>query len=138
MELVGDADGDLVEVVEDVELGEGDGVDAVQELGVAGGDRVEPAAAARAAGDGAELVAAAAQELAGRVGQLARERAAADPRGVGLEHADGAVDPRRRHAGAGAGAAGGRVGAGDVGIGAVVDVQQRPLGAFEQEALAFA
>src|SRR6185312_1587239 len=105
VQLVGDADGDLVEVVEHVELGQRHGADTVEELAVAGRHRVEPAAAPGPAGDGAELVAAMAQDLARGVRQLAGEGAAADARGVGLEQAHGAVDSRRRHAGARAGAA---------------------------------
>ncbi len=74
-----------------------------------------------------------AQPLAGRVEQLRREGAFADPRRVGLDDRDDPVDPVRRHPAAGACAAGGRVGGGDEGVRAVVDVQQRRLAALEQD-----
>ncbi len=68
--------------------------------------------------------------------QLRRERAGAHPRGVRLEDADHRGDPGRADAGPGAGPAGGRVGRGDERVGAVVDVQQRALGALQQHGLA--
>ena len=67
---------------------------------------------------------------------LGRERAAADARRVGLHDADHVVDVPRRHAGAAGDADARAVAAGDERIGAVVDVEQRALGAFEQNPLA--
>jgi hypothetical protein len=67
--------------------------------------------------------------------QFGRERAAADARGVGLGDAEHVVDRVRADAGAGQRAADGGVGRGDVGIGAVVDVEQRALRALEQHRL---
>ena len=64
VQLIADADLDLVEAVENVELGERDAVDAAGAHGLAHQHGVEPAAAARAAGDGAEFVAALAERLA--------------------------------------------------------------------------
>src|SRR5690606_3416745 len=92
--------------------------------------------AARAASGGAIFLAAVADALADLVVQLRRERAAADAGGVGLGDAQHVVDRVRADAGAGQRAAGGGVGGRDVGIGAVVDVQQRPLRTLEQHALA--
>lgn len=60
---------------------------------------------------------------------------AAHARGVRLEDADHAADLRRAHARARAGAARGRVGGGDEGVRAVVDVQQRALAALEEDDL---
>ena len=98
--------------------------------------RVEPAAAALAPGHRAELVPALAEPLAVGVVQLGRERARADPGGVGLddaEHEPGGA--RAEPAAAGDGAADG-VRAGDERIGAVIDVEQHALRAFEQDAAA--
>ena len=75
VELVADADLQLLEAVEHVELGQRDAVDAARRAGLAHQRRVEPAAAALAPGDGAELVAALAEALADRVVELGRERA---------------------------------------------------------------
>ena len=72
-----------------------------------------------------------------RVGQVAvelgRKRARADPRLVGLDHAPHLVDVLGPHAGADARRAGDRVGRGDERIRAVIDVQQRALGALEEQ-----
>ena len=99
---------------------------------------VEPAAAALAPGVDAEFLAAAADLLADLVVQLGRERALADPGRVGLADAEHIADRARAHAGAGRRLRRHRVGRGDVGIGAVVDVEQRALRALEQDALALA
>ena len=64
------------------------------------------------------------------------EGAGADARGVGFGDGDDLVDLRRAEAGADTGAARRRVGRGDIGIGAEVDVEQRGLRAFEQDFLA--
>src|SRR4029079_11208316 len=53
-----------------------------------------------------------------------------------LEHADRTGQAGRRHAGAGAGAARRRARARDVRVGAVIEVEQRPLRPLEQQALA--
>src|SRR5690606_13247377 len=130
--LVGDADLQLLHAVEHVELGDAQAGDAVDGHRALEGDDVHPAAAARTAGGGAVLGTAVADALADLVVQLGRERAAADAGGVGLGDAQHVIDVLRAHAGAGQRATDGGVGAGDVGIGAVVDVQQRALGALEQ------
>src|SRR3954452_9248394 len=82
-DVVAGADGDLVEIIEDVELRQRDLVEAVEHRRGAHDREVEPAGAARPAGDGAELVATPAEMLAVRVAfELRRERAAADARRV--------------------------------------------------------
>ena len=103
--------------------------------GLAHQHRVEPAAAALAARDGAEFVAAFAEALADLVVQLGGERAFADARGVGLGDAEHEADGARPEARARRRLAGDRVRRGDVRIGAVIDVEQRALRAFEQHAL---
>ena len=54
VDLVADADGNLVELVEHVELGDDQPLGAVDLVGVAEQGNVEPAAAAGAAGDRAD------------------------------------------------------------------------------------
>ena len=68
--------------------------------------------------------------------ELGRERAGADAGGVGLGDPPDLVDVLRADAGAGAGAAGHDVGRGHERIGAVVDVEQRALGALEEDGAA--
>ena len=65
--------------------------------------------------------------------ELGRERAGADAGRVRLRDAPDLVDVLRADAGAGAGAAGHEVRAGDERIGAVVDVEQRALRALEDD-----
>ena len=138
VEPVADADLELGQLVEHVELGERDAVDAGDLARLAHQAGVEPAAAARPPGHRAELDAALAEQPAGLVLELGRERPLAHPRGVGLGDAEHVVDRARAHAGAGRGLRRHGVRRGDERIGAVVDVEQRPLRAFEQDALALA
>ena len=70
--------------------------------------------------------------------QFGRERPLADARRVGLGDAEHVVDGARAEAGAGRRLRRHGVGRGDERIGAVVDVEQRALRAFEQDALALA
>ncbi len=79
-----------------------------------------------------------AEELADFIGQLGRERTFANAGRIGLGDAEDIAERARAHAGAGSGLAGDRVRRGDEGIGAVVDVEQRALRAFEQDARALA
>src|SRR5215472_12681164 len=132
--VIGDADRDLVEAGQHVELGDEQVGDAVHPGGVPRDHRVEPAGAPGSAGGHAELAAGRAQPLAGRVVELSREGPGADPRGVGLDDADHLADVRRADAGADAGAARRRVGGGDERVRAVIHVKQRPLRAFQQHA----
>ena len=68
--------------------------------------------------------------------ELGRERPLPHPGRVRLDDADDPVQPGRRDAGAGAGAAGGRRGRRHERVGAVVDVEQRRLAGLEQYRLA--
>src|SRR6185312_325619 len=104
----GGADLEFWKTVEDIELGQRDAGDARDLHRLAHHHRIEPTAAPLAPGDDAELLAARAQQLAGRVLEFGRERPAADAGGVGLgnaqHEADGArpdASPRRRLAGMG-------------------------------------
>ena len=65
--------------------------------------------------------------------ELRRERSGAHAGGVGLGDPDDAVEVARPQSGACAGAAGGRVRRRDVGVGAMVEVEERRLGALEQD-----
>ena len=69
--------------------------------------------------------------------KFGRERTFADAGAVGLGDAEDVVEHVRTDAGAGAGRAGDGVGARDVRVRTVVDVEHRALGAFEEELLAF-
>src|SRR6476659_4973690 len=73
-QAVGDADGQLGELGENVELGEGERGEAVDPDGVTERDEVEPAAAAAAAGNGAVLAAEVTQLLLLGTLDLGRER----------------------------------------------------------------
>ncbi len=77
-----------------------------------------------------------AQPLADLVVELGRERARADPGGIGLDDAEHEAGCRGAEPGAGGGGAGDGVGRGDERIGAVIDVEQHALRALEQDAAA--
>ena len=96
VDLVRDADRDLLPAGQHVELGQDEVGDAVDPGRVARDRGVEPAAAAGTAGRRAVLAAGLAQGLAVVVEQLGRERAVADAGRVRLEDADDPVDVRRR------------------------------------------
>src|SRR4030042_5795439 len=91
-DAVGGGDANLVELVEDVELGERNGLDPVPAHRGARSHRVEPARAARPAGGSAELVASLPQVLAAAVDELGGERAAPDAGRVRLEDAQDPAD----------------------------------------------
>ena len=131
--LVGHAHLDGVEAVEHVELGEGHLGQGVEPDGLAHHDGVEPARPPASAGVDPVLVTPVDQGLADLVGELRRERSAAHPGDVGLGDPDDLVDVARPDARPGAGAAGDRVGGGHEGIRAVVEVEERGLGALEQD-----
>ena len=136
VDLVAHAHRHRLQPGEHVQLGEEEVGDAVDPRGVAADHGVEPPAAARPAGGDPDLAADLAQPLAHRVEQLGRERAGADAGGVRLEDPDHPGDPGGADARADRGAACRRVRAGHVGVGAVVDVEQRALAALEQDRLA--
>ena len=94
---------------------------------------VEPTGATAASGHRPELAADVDETIAVSIGQLGREGSGTDTGRVGLGDADDAVDVPRPEPGARARPAGGRVRRGDVRIGAMVEVEERRLGALEQE-----
>lgn len=77
-----------------------------------------------------------AQKLADLVIQFGRERAFANTGRVGLGDAENITQGTRTHARTGSGLTGNGVGRGHVRIGAVVDIEQRTLSAFKQDACA--
>ena len=107
--LVGDADLDLVEAAEDVELGDREVGETVDARGVVDDDRVVPAAATLASGGDAVLMADLAEKVARLVEELRGERARADAGEVGLGDAEDALDLGGADAGAGDRAARGAV-----------------------------
>ena len=116
---------------EGVELGDRDAGEGVEADGVAKRDEVEPAAAPRPPGGGTELAAGLADAVAELVVELRRERARADTRGVGLHHAPDRVDVLGANPCADARGTRHGVRRRDERIGAVVDVEERALGALE-------
>ena len=136
VQFIAGADPDLVEAVQHVQLGQGDAVHPAGDAGLAHQHRVKPAAAALAPRHRAELMAALAQLLAGGVLQFGGEGAFAHARRIALDDAQHRADGAGADARARRRLARHRVGRGDEGIGAVVDVQQHRLRTLEQHALA--
>ena len=146
--FVGHAHLDGVEGGKHIELGQRHIGETVDLRGVARNDCIEPSAAALAAGGHAVFVTHGAQKLAGFglfahtavFGEtlLSGERAAADARHVRLLDTEHAVDVHRAHARARRRAARAARRGSHIGVGAVVDVEQRALRALEQHRLALA
>lgn len=78
VDFVAGADGNLGELVEDVELGDDEPLGGVDLVGIAEQRNVEPAAATLAPGDSAELIAATADVLADFAADLSGEGPLAD------------------------------------------------------------
>ena len=135
VDVVRHADLHRLEGVEDVELGERDLRERVEPHRLTHHRHVEPPAPATPAGVGAELPADLAQLVARFVEQFGRERPRTDAGHVRLGDADHAVDVPGADTGAHARAPRNRVRRGDVGVGAVVDVEEGRLGALEQHVL---
>gem|GEM_PF-2371261 len=136
IDLVGFADAEFREPAEDIEQSDGDGVNATDAGAVAGCDGIEPAAAAGATCYGTEFVAGDADAIADVVIEFGGEWSSADAGGVGFGDADHADDGAFRDAAAIVNTAAGAVGGGDVGEGAVIDVEQAALSPFEQDPFA--
>ncbi|MCY1204318.1 hypothetical protein D9M72_158440 [compost metagenome] len=137
VEFVAGAQLELLEAVEHVQLGDAQARQAVDLRRALEQRGVEPAATAAAAGGHALFGAHGAHVVAGgaRRGpvELGGERTAAHAGAVGLGDAQHVVQHARAHARTGGGVAGHAVARGDVRVGAVVDVEQRALRAFEQQ-----
>ena len=135
VDVVGHADLDRLEGVEDVELGDRHLRQRIQPHCVAQHDRVEPARPTATLGVDAVLVAQIDDPVTGLVEQLGGHRPGPDAGDVRLGDADHAVDVERTHSGTHAGATGDRVRRRDERVRPVVEVQERGLGTFEQHVL---
>lgn len=133
--LVGDSHLEDRECVQHIELRQVEGRVVVDGDRVLEDDEVEPAAAALAAGADTPLAANLLQLGAGLAEVLGLEDALADARGVGLDDADDAVDLGGVEGQAGDDAAETGVAAGDVGVGAVVNVQHEGVGTLDEDLL---
>ena len=122
---------------ENVELRQGERGDPVQAHRVAERDEIEPAAAAFAAGDRAELATEFTHTLLIGAFDLRRERPFPDPSHISLRDTDHAVDPVRADADARRRVCRDRVRGRDEWIRAVVEVEQGPLCALEQDLAPF-
>src|SRR5437899_3881625 len=131
---VSDADLDRFEGVQAIDVRNGQFVDTIDHGSVAGGHGVKPSATAWAASGRAELAAHGVKHV-GNLGIFAWKRSLAYARGIGFHDADDAIHAMGRNAGAGAGAAGGGIGRGNERIGAVIDIEEGALRAFEQNIL---
>ncbi len=129
---VADADLDLLEGVEHVELGDREAGEAVEPRGVAQGNGIKPAAATLTTSRRAVFLADVAQALTHLVGELNRERTSADRSGVGLDHAEHVLDRLGRQARTRRRRARDRVGRRDVRVDTPVDVAHHAELAFEQ------
>src|SRR5689334_22175010 len=136
VERVARADLDAIEAVENIELRQRQSVDATGAHGLTYEDRVKPAAAAGPAGIGAELAASFTYLAADCIVLLGRERALADAGRVGLAEAEHVADGTGPEAGAGCGLSRDCVGRRDVGVSAMIDIEQCALRTLEQHALA--
>lgn len=125
-------------VDEGVEPGDDETAQGVEPGGVAEGNEIEPATAAGSAGGRAVFVALFADLVTDFVILLSREWAFSDAGGVGFADAECVVDVPGADSGAEACTSGGGVAAGDIGIGAVIEVEECSLCAFEEDAVASA
>ena len=130
------ADGDLVHIAENVQLGEGDGGSPLDLHAVAGGHQINRAYPAGPPGLGAVLAAGLPQLLSLFAEPLAGEGALAHAGGVGLHHAHHLFDLGLRIPGAHRGVGGDGVGGGGHGIDAVVQVPQGTQLGLKENALA--
>ena len=128
-------DRDLVELIENVELGDRQAIETVHFNGVTTDHAVEPTATATTARRGAELAAAVAEVIVKAALQFGGEGAFADAGCIGLGHTDDSVDQGRTHPCTDAGASADRVRGGDVGVGAVVKIEEGALCPLEQDVL---
>src|SRR5436305_7973939 len=138
VETVADAHLDLVEAVQNIELGERQPIDSAGTRGLAAQPRIEPAAATWPPGHRAEFAPSLAKAASNLVVLFGGERPLAHPRRVGLADAEHIIDRAGPHPAAGRGLPRHRVRRGHERIGAVVDIEQRALRALEKDALAFA
>ena len=146
--LVGNANLELIESGEHVELGERNVGKAIDLGRITRDNRVEPTAATLAARGHAIFVALGAQQIAidgilalaavFGIHEFRGERTGANARDIGLLNAEHAIDGRGANARTSSSATRAARRARDERIGAVVDVEQRALRALEQNMLALA
>lgn len=122
--IVCNADLDLIELTDGVEVVEVNVVDTVDVDSVLDGDEVEPAAASGALGDGAVFMTEVSDSVAGFIEELGDEGTCADTAGVCLDYAVNIADIPCGKTCAGENTADGGVGGSDEGIGAEVNVQK--------------
>ena len=139
VELITDADGDLIEIAEHVEHGEGDLSRALYHAAVAGRDKVEPTHASGSAGRGAEFaaVAAASAQLVSLVAEnFGYKLARADCAGIRLDDRDDLLDFIGRNTRADRTVARDGIGRGNHRIDAEIGVLQRAELTLEKDILA--
>jgi len=129
---VGDANLDLIEVIQDIELGEVERSVVVNGVGVAGEDQIEPAATTTTTGCHAKFPADLLKLVAIFIQLLARERSGANTGGVGFQYTNdrldaGRVEGKSLH---GTSQAGG--GGGNKGVCSVVEIKHEGVSTFNE------
>ena len=124
VQLIVGADGNLIHVAEDIQLGEGDIGRALDFHAVAGGHQVNGTYPAGAAGLGAVFRAGIPELLAFFPEHLTHKGSLAHAGGIGLHHANDLVQLGGRQTRAHRGIGRHRVGGGGIGINAVVQVPE--------------
>ena len=137
IDFVGFADLQFGEFAQNIQEHQGDAIDAGDFRTVASRDGIEPATATRTTSDGAEFVPFLADVVAGFIEEFGGAGATADAGRVRLDDANHLRDETLGETRAVVNPGSGAVGTGDVREGAVVEVEQRALGSFEQKRLAF-
>src|SRR5215211_7012540 len=135
VDLVADADVDLIDCGENVEERNGDVGDPVERRGPLDGGQIEPPHPPAAARCRTILAPDTPYGLARLVEELRWHRPVANPRRVSLSDTDHILQVARRDAGTNDRAADRRIGRCDEGIGTVIVVQERRLSPFEQDTL---
>ena len=136
IQLIADADGDFLQIAENVQLGEGDGRGGLHFHAIAGGHQIDGAYPTGTAGLGAILRASLAQALRFLSEHLADEGAFADAGGVGLDYAYDLIHGGGGQAGTHRCIGGDGVGGGGVGHDAIIQIPQGAQLGFVKEALA--
>jgi hypothetical protein len=121
----------IYEAIEDIEFGDAESRYTIDLNASTKCRRIEPTATPGPSGDRSELIAPLGQMAAHLVLQLGWEWARTNPRGIGLGESEYIVNLARANAGTRTHGTGHAVATGHVGIGAVIDVEQRALGALE-------
>ena len=126
----------LFEFVQDIQLGDDDGLQVVQDGRIEGRNPIEPSAAAGSARRGSEFGSPSSDFVSDGTVGFGGEGPPADSGGVGLGNSDHSRNPGGGYPGSHTSRPGSGIRRGDIGVGSVVDVEERPLGAFEQHPFA--